>query len=144
MTQDADIAVPATSRQGKAGPYPSEATFPAHLGTIFDVDVTLDITSTAATDLDVLLVSPSGEARLIMSDAGGFGYSPTTRQVVLNDEAGELLPDEVGTAIPNGGYKPTNLSDGDADTFDAPAPASTGTSLDAFDGEAASAYGSCT
>ena len=100
--------------------------------------MTLDITSTAATDLDVLLVSPSGEARLIMSDAGGYGYSATTRQVVLSDEAGASLPDPVGSAIPNGGYKPTNLNDdGDDDTFAAPAPASTGTSLDAFDGEAA-------
>jgi subtilisin-like proprotein convertase family protein len=130
VTQDTDIAVP---DQSAATPYPSQVVFPTHPGTITDVNLTMTVTSTALTDLDVMLVSPSGQARQIMGDVGGGVYPVQTRTFTWDDEAAANMPNS--SPVDGDSYKPTD-SDfvGDSDAFAAPAPASTGTPLSAFDG----------
>ena len=132
VTQFTDIAVPDS---GQAAPYPSEINFPAHPGTITDVNVTVNVTTTALTDLELMLVSPTGQARLIQSDTGGGVYPQVTRTYTLDDEAPGPMPNTVPDDFFS--YQPTNLAFG-PDTFNPPAPASTGTSLSAFDGQNAS------
>jgi len=128
VTQPDDIAVP---DQGAAAPYPSEVTFPTHPGVITDVNLTMTVTTTALTDLELMLVSPTGQARLIQSDTGGGVYAQITRTYTLDDEAPGTMPNTAPADF--GSYQPTNLAFG-PDTFNPPAPASTGTSLAAFDG----------
>src|SRR4051794_23374277 len=68
------ILGPATVARGAASPYPSEITVSGEIGSFAGASVTLHgVTTTAAADLDVMLVSPSGERILLASDPGGSG-----------------------------------------------------------------------
>ncbi len=130
VTQDTDIAVPAVGDIGQAGPYPSQVTYPNHGALITDVDVSLTLTSTAPTDLDVLLVGPGGQQALIMSDVGG-GTDVSNINLTLSDQAAASMT--TASLVGGGTFKPTNLGVGDA--FNAPAPAPSGnTSLSVFNG----------
>ena len=62
-------------------------------GTIADLDVSLDITHTWDSDLDVTLTSPAGTVVELFTDVGGSG----------DNFIGTFLDDEAGTAITNGG-----------------------------------------
>ena len=111
------ITIPSS---GTANPYPSEIPVAGVQGTISNVEVTLSgVTHTNPDDIDVLLVSPSGQKFLLMSDAGG---SPniTNRSYTFSDSGFGLMSDS--TANPSGTYLPTNY-DGADDIFPAPAPA---------------------
>jgi subtilisin-like proprotein convertase family protein len=68
-------------------------------------------------DVDVVLVSPSGTAVLLMSDAGG-GTDAVGVDYVLDDAAAATLADNA--LSPSGTYKPTNY--GTPDAFAAPGP----------------------
>ncbi len=82
-------------------------------------------------DVDVVLVSPTGQAVILMSDCGG--NTPTTGQTyVLDDAAASNLADAAFNA--SGTYKPTNYDN--ADNWPAPGPlaAPTSTTLSTFTG----------
>jgi len=102
---------------GAASPYPSRINFSGVNGTINNVIVTLiNLNHTWTADIDVLLVSPTGGALLLCSDAGtGPGNNLT---LTFSDAAAAVLPT---TALSSGTYKPTDYAP--ADTFPAPAPA---------------------
>lgn len=115
--------VPAFAPPYAATLYPSTIEVSGMTGTITRVAVTLDgVNHLRSSDLDFLLVSPTGAKYVFLSDP--FAVSPN---VVIDDKI-YTFADDAATTLPNnfealsGSYKPTN-GDGAADTFRAPAPA---------------------
>jgi uncharacterized delta-60 repeat protein/uncharacterized repeat protein (TIGR01451 family) len=107
---------------GRATPYPSTIVISNLPGTITKVTVTLNnLTHDYPDDIDILLVSPTGQKVTLMSDAGGF--NPLNNSVLtLDDAASSPLPDTA--QIISGTYRPANYAGaGTADSFPPPAPA---------------------
>ena len=110
------ITVPTS---GVGNQYPSSIVVSGIVGSVVDVNVSLfGVTHTNPDDLDILLVGPTGQKVIILSDVGG---TPDISGVnlVLDDQAASFLPDS--TQLISGTYKPTNIGGGD--TFTSPAPA---------------------
>jgi subtilisin-like proprotein convertase family protein len=103
-----------------ATPYPSLINVSGLSGTISNVTVTLtDINHAFPDDIGVLLVSPTGTAVRLMTDAGGGlvqGFSNTT--LTFDDAALTGVPDE--GPVPSGSYQPTQ---GTQDLLSGPHPA---------------------
>ena len=117
---------------GIAFPYPWGFNVPQEGTVIRKVQVRLNrLTHTYPDDLDILLLGPTGQAVMLMSDAGS-SVDVQQRNLIFDDEAPTSLPDDA--PLVDGTYKPTNYAGGDADAFPAPAPASYGTSLGVFAG----------
>jgi subtilisin-like proprotein convertase family protein len=114
------VTIPSTS--SSVTPYPSTATVSGVSGTISKLTVTLTgLTHTWARDLDVLLVGPSGEKIVLMSDAGG-AQSAGNVTLTFDDGASSSLP---SATLITGTFRPTNRSDNEpagADAFPSPAP----------------------
>ena len=113
------------------GPYPSPIGVTNLPGVVSSVSVILtNFNHTVPDDVDILLVSPSGQKLLMMSDAGGDSATGFIR-LTFADDFTAVLPDS--TRILTGNYRPTNYGTGD--TFPSPAPASPyGASFKLFDG----------
>lgn len=128
------ITIPASGTGASAGsastPYPSVIAVSGMGGNISKVVLTLTgLTHTFTADVDTLLVSPTGQTLIPLSDAGGTAGG-TNLNLVIDDAAANSF---TGSAITSGTYKPTNLTAGD--TFPAPAPTTTpGTTLAVFNG----------
>jgi subtilisin-like proprotein convertase family protein len=116
------ITIPATGTGSSSGapasPYPSNIAVSGVSGTVTKVTVTLKgLTHTFPGDVDALLVSPSGQTFIIMSDViDSSDWSNIT--YTLDDAASSLIPSS-GTPV-SGTFKPTNYGTGDV--FPAPAP----------------------
>jgi subtilisin-like proprotein convertase family protein len=130
------LALPGTGSGNPSGApastYPSNIRRQGLSGTVLDVNVTINNFSHALTgDVDLLLVSPSGQRATIMSDLGTAATSGAT--FTIDDEAATPLP---AGPIANGGtYKPLDVDTAGADAFPAPAPSESGSSaLSTFDG----------
>jgi trimeric autotransporter adhesin len=113
------------SCDGPAAPYPSAIAVSGMRGTITKVTVTLSnfwyVSSiNGLAEVDMLLVGPSGQAVIVMSDAGGFWSLYPVEALTFDDAAPGYLPD--AWAIVSGSYKPTEYESGDY--FPAPAPMS--------------------
>jgi subtilisin-like proprotein convertase family protein len=114
------------------GPYPA-AKVVSGLGTnITDVNVTLTgLYHSFPSDMDILLVSPGGQAVVLMSDVCGTDANPLVNATITFD-------DSASTAIPTGAcssttYRPAN--NGAGDPYHSPAPASGHTTtLSTFNG----------
>ena len=107
---------------GKADPYPSNVSVSGMNGTVRDVSITLkNIQHDLPPDLDILLVSPTGQKFIVMSDIGSGLSLQAPRTLTLTDYALSNLPVS-SIEIPSGSYKPTNS--GANDGFPAPAPTS--------------------
>ena len=123
-----------------ASPYPSSISVAGLPSSISDVNVTLcGLSATYPSDVDVLLVSPSGATAVIMSDAGGDGSNDQPMSnvtVTLDDQAANQLPAD--SVITPGTWRPVDDELEDAaplDGFPAPAPAPTGAvALSTFNG----------
>ena len=116
FSNPAPISIP---NSGAAAPYPSTVNVSGISPNIAGVTVTLtDLEHSLPDDVDVLLVGPTGEKTLLMSDTGGGG-NLNGIDLTFDDDAAGTLPD--ATQIVSGTFKPTNLGAGD--TFPAPAPA---------------------
>ena len=116
FTNAAAIAIPDS---GAATPYPSTITVAGVPTTGAVPKVTLtNINHTYADDIDVLLVGPTGQKFILMSDAGGSS-DPVNVTYTFDDAAASSLANN--SLSPSGTYKPTNYDSGD--TFPAPAPA---------------------
>jgi hypothetical protein len=101
---------------------------------IADVDVTLtNLSSTQSDDLDILLVGPSGQTALIVSDMGANNAANNVT-LTLDDQA----PNQMSSfqAMTSGTFQPTNFGTGDS--FNSPpAPTTTpasGSELGVFNG----------
>lgn len=116
----AAIAIPGTGTSGNANPYPSNITVAGFPGSVAKVTVTLNnFSHTWPGDVDVLLVGPSGQTSVLMSDAGESGADATNLTYTFDDTAINSLTS--GPTAGSGTYKPTNFGVGDP--FGAPAPA---------------------
>jgi hypothetical protein len=113
------------------GPYPSSIGVTNLPGVVSNVSVILtNFNHSVPDDVDIVLVSPSGQKLLMMSDAGGDSATGFIR-LTFADDFTATLPDS--TRILTGNYRPTNYGAGD--TFPSPAPAAPyGTSFKVFDG----------
>ena len=119
------IVIPATGTGATTGapatPYPSNITVAGIVAPVTQVNVTLNqISHTFPSDVDVLLVGPTGRKFIVMSDVIG-GTDWTGQTYTFDDTATSLLPSS-GTPPASGTFKPTNYGTGDV--FPAPAPAS--------------------
>ncbi len=122
------IAIP---DHGGATPYPSTILVSGLTGLVSKVTVALNgLTHAFPDDVDVLLVGPTGQKLVVMSDAGG-GYPVTNVTLTLDNTAAAMLPS--ATQIASGDYQPTDYETGDP--FPSPAPAgAAGADFSAFDG----------
>ncbi|HUR77271.1 MAG TPA: Ig-like domain repeat protein [Acidimicrobiales bacterium] len=121
-----------------ATPYPSNVVVSGMTGTVADVNLTLNgVSHTYQEDIDALVVGPTGQNLVFMSDAGNGLAAASNVTVTLDDEAASILP-QTQWGGPNSSvtYRPQDYDPGGAvDTFPAPAPGpSTATALAAFDG----------
>jgi subtilisin-like proprotein convertase family protein len=104
-----------------ASPYPSTITVPAFTGDVNTFTLTLTgLTHTNPDDLDILLVSPTGQKVVIMSDAGGTAnlssvelFFEADGSIAIRDESAPTN----GTIWRNANHNPS------PDTFPASAPA---------------------
>lgn len=114
------ISIPISSLDGKANPYPSTINVSGLTGVVNSVKVTLNsVQHFSAYDLDILLVAPNGRKFVLLFDIGDQDGFDSTTTITLTDAAEtDLL--NVGTPIPSGVYRPTNLEDDDS--FPLPAP----------------------
>ncbi|MCA1593149.1 MAG: hypothetical protein LC754_10955 [Acidobacteria bacterium] len=107
--------------------------------TVERVSVTLNgFSHTFPSDVDMLLVSPSGRKVVIMSDFGAGAPGANNINLTLDDYAATPVPSTVtgNTGFPfvTGSYRPSNS--GTTDVFPAPAPASPYTyTMSAFNGD---------
>src|SRR5436190_12094960 len=102
-----------------ATPYPSTITVAGLSGVINKVTVTLtNINHTFPDDIDILLVGPTGQKTILMSDAGNT-LDLVNVTLTFDDVAASFLPDNA--QIVTGTFKPTDFEPGDP--FPAPAPA---------------------
>ncbi|MCU1263814.1 MAG: hypothetical protein JWM21_132 [Acidobacteria bacterium] len=118
------IVIPATGTGATTGapatPYPANIAVAGVTAPVTQVKVTLkQISHTFPSDVDVLLVGPTGVKFIVMSDVIG-GTDWTGQTYTFDDTAAALLPSS-GTPPATGSFKPTNYGTGDV--FPAPAPA---------------------
>jgi uncharacterized delta-60 repeat protein len=116
---------------GPANPYPSSLVVSNVAGVVNKVTVRLNgFTHTYPADVDILLVSPTGQKVLLMSDAGS-GFSVTNLTLTFDDVATASLPEL--SPLASGTFRPKDHPP--ADSFPAPAPAGPyATSLATFAG----------
>jgi uncharacterized repeat protein (TIGR01451 family) len=128
-TNAAGITIPDV---GKASVYPSLIAVSGVSGIVNKVTVTLlGYHHTWPDDVDVLLVGPTGQKVMLMSDCGG-GNALNGVTLTFDSDAISSVPDN--SSIPSGTYKPTNI-DTTSDNFPAPAPSGPfGSALAAFNG----------
>jgi subtilisin-like proprotein convertase family protein len=102
---------------------------------VADVEVSLNVvTHPQPADLDILLVGPSGQTALIMSNCCGAGAAANDNPT-FDDQAANQLPN-TGDLV-SGTFQPTNYDfAGGPDTFLAPAPTNpgSGSALAVFNG----------
>ena len=120
------------SDNAPASTYPSTINVSGTTGTVTKVSVTLTgLTHTFPADLDIMLVSPTGQHAMLMSDAGA-GNDIVNGTLTFSMAALNTLP----ATIVSGTYVPNQLAFGDA--MPAPAPADDGVSgLATFNGNTA-------
>lgn len=124
-----------TIRDGNsASLYPSSITVSGLTGTVSKVTVQLkNLSHSQPSDIDMLLVGPTGVKFVLFSDVGGSNSTSATT-VTLDDAATATLPT---TFLSSGSYKPADFG-GVADAFFSPAPTI------AFPGDSAQPTGTAT
>jgi subtilisin-like proprotein convertase family protein len=123
-----------------ATPYPSPIVVSGMTGNITNVTVTLTgLTHAGPQDIDIVLVSPTGQSVILMSDNGGVNPVNLVN-LTFDDAAAASLPDNTAPIVA-GTFKPSNVDDNDpagGDVFPAPAPAGPyGAALGALNGNPA-------
>jgi len=109
-----------TTLGSPGSPYPSTIDVTGGPVQIGSMRVTLyDVTQVMPDNMDVLLVSPSGQNFLLMADAGGNTNLDTPVTLTFSDSAGQVLPNSA--PLTTGMYEPTSWEPGQT-SFPAPAP----------------------
>jgi len=118
FTNSTRLTTPGSGSKGDASIYPSLIQVSGVTGIVSRVSLTLSgLSHGAVNDLDVLLVGPSGQSVLVMSDVGSGTVSNLT--LVFDDAALLNLPPS-GSVL-SGTYKPTNF-DTTSDSFSPSTP----------------------
>jgi subtilisin-like proprotein convertase family protein len=117
---------------GAAAPYPSTINISGVNGVVSKLRITLSALShTCYGDLDIMLVGPTGQSLVLMSDVGGCGNLAIPVTMTFDDFAPTAISANVTAGT--GTYRPFNQ--GIVDFYPAPAPApSAATALSAFNG----------
>jgi subtilisin-like proprotein convertase family protein len=103
---------------GKATPYPAVLSVSNAPGAIVKVSLTLsNLSHEFPDDLDILLVSPSGDAVMVMSDACGV-VPMRDITITFDDDAAQPIPEFMLPVEPQ--YRPMNWEEGDL--LPSPAP----------------------
>jgi subtilisin-like proprotein convertase family protein len=112
-----------------SSPYPSSVVVSGEQAIVTSVSVRIfGFTHAFPEDVDLLLVGPSGQTVLLISDAGTG--AETNESFTVRDDGLSQLPEGSGIG---GSFQPTDLDDGSDDAFLPPAPAGPyGTSLSAL------------
>lgn len=122
------IKIPATGTSGPANPYPSAIPVSGLTGAVTNVTATITgFSHTFPSDVDILLVGPSGQNVVLLADTGG-GTDVNNATITFNQAA----PTLVTAPVVSGTFRPTNNG-----AFTGPAPAPTppyGASLALFNG----------
>jgi hypothetical protein len=109
-----------TTLGSPASPYPSTINVtggPVQIGTM---RVTLyDVTQMMPDNMDVLLVGPTGQAFILVADAGGNFDLSTPVTLTFSDTAGQVLPNSA--PLTTGQFEPTSWEPGQT-SFLPPAP----------------------
>lgn len=116
---------------GKANTYPSFLKVQGGDGNMTDVNVKLTLSQTFPNDLDIALVSPDGDAEILLSDACGEVAAFSSIALTFDSEAGTGLSE--GGSCSSGTFQPTNFGGGD--TWESPGPSVTTNQLANFNGE---------
>ena len=96
---------------GPAAPYPSVLNVTGLTGLVSKVVVNITgLTHSFPDDIDMILVNPTGQKVILMSDVGG-AHSITNVNLTIADAASASLPDV--NQIVSGTYKPTDFEPGD-------------------------------
>src|SRR3954453_16764991 len=124
FTNPSAISLPVAGDPDQAGngsPYPSNNTLSGMTGSINKVTATINnFTHSSASDVDLLLVAPTGANLELMSDLNNNGFvNASNATVTFDDAASGTIP--ATTNLSSGTYKPTNFGVND-DSFPAPAP----------------------
>jgi subtilisin-like proprotein convertase family protein len=120
FTNSGGITIP-DAGGGTSIPYPSNIIVTGLTGTISKVTLTLTNANFPQTaDYNFLLVGPSGQTFLFMSDAGGLFSASTGVNLTFDDAAASQLPNS--GSIASGTYRPTDYVQ-DSEVFPSPAPA---------------------
>ncbi len=127
-------AVGSPNQIGAANPYPSSVAVSGMSGLVSKVTVTLNgVTHSIASDIDALLVAPTGANIILMSDAASGGaFSASNVTLTIDDAALSALP-PAGN-LSTGSFRPTNIDPGDVFPAPAPAPSAQTTLAGAFTG----------
>ncbi len=140
FSNTASIAIPATGsadQMGPASPYPSPITVAGMTGLVTSVKVAFHgLSHGALSDIDAMVVAPSGQNLVVLSDVGDPNQLVTTSNAdfTFSDAADGPVPAQVN--VPSGTYKPTNIDIVGGDTFpgSAPKPSTQTTLAGAFTG----------
>ncbi|MFH0907425.1 MAG: S8 family serine peptidase [bacterium] len=118
VTNNTAMPIPVSGTTNVATPYPSPIAVGGVFSAVTKATVRLAGLSHAnPDDLDILLVNPTGQKIILMSDAGGTN-AVSNVDLVFDATATSSVPDSA--LITSGTYAPTNH--GNNDTFPAPAP----------------------
>lgn len=134
-----NISIPLT---GTATPYPSNIVVSGASGTVSQVVVSLfNYNHAFSKDVDILLVGPTGQRTILLSDAGNSAAQlsdPATNVTLILDDLAASTPATTINGLVSGRFKPANyvqFGDTGNDTFATPAPAGPYTStLSVFNG----------
>ena len=115
------IAIPGVDTSGPAAPYPSSIMVAGVVAPVVGLKVRLNgLSHTFPGDIDVLLVGPTGQAMVLLSDA--FGTTDAAGLTLeIADDAASAAPTSIGALPSPQAFRPTNHTDGDP--FAVPAPA---------------------
>ncbi len=136
FTAPSPIQIPSNSlTQGPSSLYPAPLTVSGVGATLTGLTVTFfNLSHAYPDDIDILLVGPSNQNVLLMSDAGGY-FSISNLTLTFSDSAASFLPDE--TMLSSGTFRPTNYNaQFMVDSFAPPAPVEGpyGSTLSLFNG----------
>jgi subtilisin-like proprotein convertase family protein len=93
---------------GTATPYPSEIEVSGLDFLISDVNVTVSgLSHPSPDDIGLLLVSPTGDSTLLMTDSGGVFTNVSGINLTFDDAASGFLPNGASPPLTSGTYKPT-------------------------------------
>ncbi|MEO6997472.1 MAG: Ig-like domain repeat protein [Terracoccus sp.] len=133
------IAIPATGsadQKGPASPYPSDIAVSGLAGSVSKVTVTFDnLTHGAVADIDAMVVSPTGQNLVVLSDVGDPNQLVTAANVNLTFDDSAPGPVPAQLILPGGTYQPTDINVvGDSFPSPAPTPSNETTLSGAFTG----------